>query len=151
MEVNFLNMKSIHLDGVLEIENQSFPTPWSRTAFFHEITGNDFAYYIVALADGQVAGYAGMWVILDEGHITTVAVHPAYRRQKVGSRLLSELINESRKRGCIKMTLEVRPSNANARKMYEKAGFVSYGIRPGYYSDTGEDALIMWNDLYRGS
>ncbi|PKM83447.1 MAG: ribosomal-protein-alanine N-acetyltransferase [Firmicutes bacterium HGW-Firmicutes-14] len=144
-------MKSIHLDGVLEIENQSFPTPWSRTAFFHEITGNDFAYYIVALADGQVAGYAGMWVILDEGHITTVAVHPAYRRQKVGSRLLSELINESRKRGCIKMTLEVRPSNANARKMYEKAGFVSYGIRPGYYSDTGEDALIMWNDLYRGS
>jgi len=147
MEVSFVAMKNSHLDGVMEIENQSFPTPWSKTAFSHEIAGNDFAYYIVALIGNKVVAYAGMWIILDEGHITTLAVHPEYRRQGIGTRLLQELITEAERRGCAKMTLEVRPSNDRALKLYGKTGFVSYGLRPGYYSDTGEDAVIMWKQL----
>lgn len=144
MEMNFIAMKREHLKGVLEIENTSFPTPWSEMAFAHEITGNDFAYYIVAISGEKVAGYAGMWIILDEGHVTTLAVHPANRRQSIGQRLLAELIAEALRRGCTKMTLEVRPSNLSALDLYEKMGFISYGVRPGYYTDTHEDAIIMW-------
>ncbi len=147
MEISLVAMKNSHLDGVMEIENQSFPTPWSKTAFYHEIAANDFAYYIVAMAGNKVAGYAGMWVILDEGHITTLAVHPDFRGQGIGTRLLNELIAEAGRRRCEKMTLEVRPSNDQALKLYEKNGFVSYGVRPGYYSDTGEDAVIMWKQV----
>jgi len=135
-----------HLDGVLAIENNSFPTPWSRSAFVHELVHNDFAYYIVAVDGEKVAGYAGMWRILDEGHITTLAVHPDYRRQKIGAGLLNALIMEGARRGCARMTLEVRPSNHAALELYGKTGFVSHGRRPGYYSDTKEDAIIMWKD-----
>lgn len=144
MEINFVPMRREHLKGVLEIENSSFPTPWSEQAFAHEITGNDFAHYIVALADKKIAGYAGMWIILDEGHVTTIAVHPLQRRKAVGRRLLNELVAEAKRRGCTKMTLEVRPSNEAAIDLYQRTGFVSYGVRPGYYTDTGEDAIIMW-------
>ena len=147
MEIRIAGMQQSHLDDVIEIEILSFPTPWSRTAFFHEISSNDFAVYLVALVDGKVAGYAGMWIILDEAHVTTLGVHPSLRRQKIGVGLLRELISESRRRECMKMTLEVRPSNLSARDLYAKAGFISHGIRPGYYSDTKEDAVIMWKDL----
>ena len=148
MEIRFMAMKTVHLDGVTEIENQSFPTPWSRTAFYHEIAGNDFAYYIVAMYGTKVAGYAGMWIILDEGHVTTIAVHHHYRGKGLGSRLVNQLINNAIIRSCKKMTLEVRPTNQPALELYQKTGFVSHGIRPGYYADTGEDAIIMWKDLY---
>lgn len=149
MSILFTAMKKPYIDSVVEIENQSFPTPWTKSAFFHEIAANDFAHYIVALEGDKVAGYGGMWVILDEAHITTLAVNPAYRRQKIGSRLLYELIAEAGRRGCLRMTLEVRPSNLPALDLYRKTGFVSYGVRPGYYSDTGEDAVIMWKELER--
>ncbi len=148
MNIHFIPMEKSHLDGVLEIENQSFPTPWSRNSFAHEISGNDFAYYVVAMDGSRVAGYAGMWVILDEGHITTIAVHPSRRRCRIGESILNNLINEAKKRGCVRMTLEVRPSNFGAIELYEKIGFASFGVRPGYYSDTGEDAVIMWKELY---
>ena len=149
--IEFRRMSKLNLDEVVEIENISFPTPWSKTAFSHEIANNDFAHYLVALDGEKVAGYAGMWVILDEGHVTTLAVHPSYRRQQIGGTLLNKLIIEALARGCEKMTLEVRPSNTVALKLYEKTGFISYGVRPGYYSDTGEDALIMWRNLCQGS
>jgi len=147
MDINFIPMKSEHLNGVTEIENQSFPTPWSKMAFYHEVVSNDFAFYVVALKGDRVAGYAGMWVILDEGHITTLAVHPFYRRQGLGAKLMHELIDEAKRRRCTKMTLEVRPSNHSALELYTKTGFISYGVRPRYYADTGEDAVIMWKDL----
>lgn len=147
MDINFIPMKSEHLNGVTEIENQSFPTPWSKMAFYHELVSNDFAFYVVALEGDRVVGYAGMWVILDEGHITTLAVHPFYRRQGLGAKLMHELIDEAKRRGCTKMTLEVRPSNHSALELYTKTGFISYGVRPRYYADTGEDAVIMWKDL----
>lgn len=146
-QVRFKRMTRAYLDEVVAIENTSFPTPWSRMAFSHEIDNNDFAYYIAALEGEKVVGYAGMWIILDEGHVTTLAVHPSHRRKRVGGALLCELFKEALSRGCLKMTLEARPSNFAALKLYEKTGFVSYGVRPGYYSDTGEDAVIMWKNL----
>lgn len=148
MEIRLVPMDKSHVDSVVEIEKTSFPTPWSKMTFLHETSGNDFAYYAVALAGNEVVGYAGMWVILDEGHITTIAVHPARRREKIGQCLLNNLIYEAKRRGCIKMTLEARPSNFGALELYEKNGFVSFGLRPGYYTDTGEDAVIMWKELY---
>ena len=148
MEIRLVPMNKSHVDSVVDIEQNSFPTPWSRMTFLHEASGNDFAYYVVALADNEVVGYAGMWVILDEGHITTIAVRPARRRERIGQRLLTNLIDEAKRRGCIKMTLEARPSNFAALELYEKTGFVSFGLRPGYYTDTGEDAVIMWKELY---
>lgn len=144
----FENMKKMHLEGVLEIERSSFPTPWSREAYAHEIAGNDFACYLVALFDGKVVGYCGMWIILDEAHVTTIAVHPVYRGRGLGNSLLHRMIFEAKRRGCLKMTLEVRPSNHTALKLYAKTGFISHGKRPGYYTDTGEDAIIMWMDLF---
>ena len=146
--ISFENMKKTHLDDVVEIERHSFPTPWSREAYFHEIAGNDFAYYTVALLGQKVVGYCGMWVILDEAHVTTIAAHPNHRNRGLGALLLNQMINEAKRRGCIKMTLEVRPSNDHALRLYNKTGFVSHGLRPGYYADTGEDAIIMWMDLY---
>lgn len=148
MKIRLVPMDKFHVDSVVSIEKNSFPTPWSRLTFLNEVSGNDFAYYVVALANNEVAGYAGMWVILDEGHITTIAVHPDRRREGIGQRLLNNLIEEAKRRGCIKMTLEARPSNFGALELYEKTGFVSFGLRPGYYTDTGEDAVIMWKELY---
>ncbi len=146
MRYKFAPMNPRHLDEVLAIENNSFPTPWSRTAFMHELLHNDFGYYIVALDGKKVAGYAGLWVVLDEGHITTIAVHEDYRRQQLGTGLLAELFREGRCLHCTKMTLEVRPSNHAALELYTKMGFIPYGRRPGYYTDTKEDAIIMWKD-----
>lgn len=146
--ISFENMKQTHLNDVVEIEQHSFPTPWSREAYRHEIAGNDFAYYTVALLGQKVVGYCGMWVILDEAHVTTIAAHPDHRNRGLGALLLNQMINEAKRRGCIKMTLEVRPSNDHALRLYTKSGFVSHGLRPGYYADTGEDAIIMWMDLY---
>ncbi|MDT3701317.1 MAG: ribosomal protein S18-alanine N-acetyltransferase [Thermincola sp.] len=149
LQISFENMEIKHLSAVVDIEHYSFPTPWSREAYFHEIAGNDFAYYTVALLDGKVVGYCGMWIILDEAHITTIAAHPAYRGRGLGAQLLYRLISEAGRRGCSRMTLEVRPSNDHALRLYTKTGFVSHGLRPGYYTDTGEDAIIMWMDLYK--
>lgn len=146
MGYKFAPMNARHLDEVLVIENNSFPTPWSRTAFMHELLQNDFGYYIVALDGKKVVGYAGMWVILDEGHVTTIAVHEGYRQQQLGTGLLAELFREGRRLHCTKMTLEVRPTNHAALELYTKMGFIPYGRRPGYYSDCKEDAIIMWKD-----
>ncbi|MEW6398864.1 MAG: ribosomal protein S18-alanine N-acetyltransferase [Bacillota bacterium] len=137
------------LDGVLAVEELSYRTPWSRRAFLSELTENIHAQYIVARLGQEVVGYAGMWVILDEGHVTNIAVHPDWRRRGLGERLLRELISRARARGATRMTLEVRKSNLAAQRLYTGLGFAPRGIRKGYYSDTGEDAIIMWlEDLW---
>lgn len=137
-------MRLEHIDGILRVEKRSFKTPWSRFAFICELRDNQFAHYLVALDDDRVIGYAGMWLILNEAHITNVAVDPDYRGLKVGETLMRCLINIAREKKAERMTLEVRPSNDVARNLYKKLGFVELGIRKGYYSDTGEDAIIMW-------
>lgn len=146
MEVTFAEMTCEHLDEVLAIEQASFSTPWSRYAFTYELLENEFAHYIVALAGGKVVGYAGMWIILDEAHVTNVAVHPAYRRRRIGKRLMQELMRRAALLGARRMTLEVRTSNRAARRLYAALGFVERGRRRGYYTDTKEDAVIMWKD-----
>jgi len=132
------------LADVHEVERLSFPTPWSTNAFLRELTENIYADYIVAAVRGRVIGYAGMWVVIDEAHVTNIAVHPEFRGRGIGERLLCELFVRAKARGARRMTLEVRPSNEVARHLYEKHGFVARGLRKGYYSDTGEDAIIMW-------
>lgn len=132
------------LDEVLSIETLSYPTPWSRRAFESELTGNAYAKYFVARKGRSVVGYIGMWVILEEAHITNVAVHPEHRRQGIGEKLMTYCFDQARKMGATRMTLEVRVSNITAQNLYRKLGFEAKGIRKGYYSDTNEDAIIMW-------
>lgn len=143
--IKFKPMQLEHLDQVIAIESTSFPTPWSKNAFDYELQYNDFAHYIVALLnEHKVVGYAGMWVILDEAHITNIAIHKAYRCRGIGKALMREMIARAVLLGAERMTLEVRPSNLPARVLYTSLGFVENGIRKKYYSDTQEDAIIMW-------
>ncbi len=145
-EVVIDEMRLEDLDEVVEIERLSYRTPWSRRAFLSELRDNAYADYIVARQGGRVVGYAGMWLLCDEAHITNIAVHPAYRGRKIGDLLLTHLERRAAQRGMKSMTLEVRPSNPVAQALYSKHGFVPRGIRRGYYSDTREDAIIMWKD-----
>ena len=144
-EVTMRRMNEIDVDGVLAVEEQSFTTPWSRAGFVAEMK-NELSYYLVMIKNGKIIGYAGMWVIVDEAHVTNVAILPEYRGQKLGEKLMAELIKHAKNRGAISMTLEVRTTNATAQGLYEKFGFSSRGIRRNYYTDTQEDALIMWCD-----
>ena len=128
---------------VHSIERRSFPTPWPENAFYEELTRNRMARYVVARVDDEIAGYAGLWIIVDEGHITTFGVDPGWRRRGVGPRMLLHVADLSRELGATRMTLEVRVSNTAAQALYGKFGFVETGRRTGYYSDDGEDALVM--------
>jgi [ribosomal protein S18]-alanine N-acetyltransferase len=131
------------LPRVQAIEEASFTTPWPPHAYRSEIETNRLAQYIVARVGGEVVAYAGMWMMVDEAHITTFAVHPRWRRQRIGERLLLTLFDLARGRRAREATLEVRLSNLPARRLYEKYGFRPVGLRPRYYSDDNEDALIM--------
>ncbi|MFZ5897903.1 MAG: ribosomal protein S18-alanine N-acetyltransferase [Bacillota bacterium] len=144
MRVTFEPMQLRHLDAIEEIEKRSFPTPWPRQTFEFEILYNDLAEYVVAVCEGKVIGYGGAWMVLDEAHVTNIAVHPDYRGIKIGKALMLELMRRAVARGAKCMTLEVRPSNTVARKLYAGLGFVEAGVRKGYYQDNNEDAIIMW-------
>lgn len=140
-------MRLRDVPGVLVVERLSFPTPWSRQAFLSELFENDRAYYIVAKDKDRVIGYAGIWLIAGEGHVTNVAVHPDYRQQGIGRRLLVTLEELIRNRGGDRLTLEVRVSNTWAQHLYQSLGYVAAGLRKGYYRDNNEDAVIMWKEL----
>jgi len=148
-EITIKPMRLEDINGVLEIEQMSFPTPWPRDAYYHELRENRLACYLVAQETHRVVGYAGMWVILDEAHVTTIAVDPVHRRRRIGERLLVALIDEAMKRGARWVTLEVRKSNYGAQTLYRKYGFKDIGIRKGYYSDNREDAIVMWTGNLR--
>lgn len=135
------------LDQVMGVEHRSFTAPWSRQAFLRELVDNQFARYIVADYHGRVVGYAGVWLIMDEGHVTNIAVDPDFRGRQLGEALLRTLISVCLSQGIRRMTLEVRVTNTVAQGLYEKLGFVRSGVRKGYYTDNREDALIMWADL----
>ncbi len=145
--VTIRDMIEADVDEVLEIESKSFSTPWTKDAFIKEITNNRLAKYIVAVKEGEIVGYGGMWLIIDEGHITNIAVYPANRGQGIGHHLVKKLINICKERDMRAVTLEVRESNYVAQSLYRKHGFEEEGIRPGYYSDTKEDAIIMWKHI----
>ncbi len=132
--------------GVHAVELESFATPWTLDAFEAEMTQNPNAYYVVADQDG-IVGFAGLWHIADEGHITNIAVKKSHRGQGHGEDLLTALIAVGRALDLRAMTLEVRVSNTPARTLYEKLGFHYVGIRKRYYQDNNEDAAIYWLEL----
>ena len=139
-------MKVDDIDGVFEVEKNCFEDYWSKDSFKKELS-NNLAKYLVAKVDGKVAGYVGIWFVVDEGHITNVAVHENYRGKKIGDKLIKELVQVCKDNKIVSMTLEVRASNIVAQNLYRKYGFKMAGIRKEYYSNNKEDAIIMWNDI----
>ncbi|SDZ50313.1 ribosomal-protein-alanine N-acetyltransferase [Evansella caseinilytica] len=143
-EIQIRLMELDDLDQVMEVEKDAFTSPWSRAAFVNEITTNQFAYYFVAIMGNRIIGYIGVWIIIDEAHITNIAIHSEYRRRGIGEKLLDGAMELAKMLGSKKMTLEVRVSNENAMRLYRKKGFQNGGIRKRYYTDNQEDAQIMW-------
>ncbi|WP_244093973.1 ribosomal protein S18-alanine N-acetyltransferase [Jeotgalibacillus sp. R-1-5s-1] len=140
-------MTTADIDAVLKVEEASFSSPWSREAFENEMTINQFAKYLLLEVDGEVAGYCGVWLIMDEAHITNVAVVPELRGQKLGEKMMRQIMDILKESGATLLTLEVRVSNEIAQSLYRKLGFSNGGIRRNYYSDNGEDAQVMWVNL----
>jgi len=131
------------LPRVLAIERTSFTSPWTEANFRHEIEDNPLAWNLVARADGRIVAFACAYVVADELMINDLAVDGSLRREGLGRALLRHLLEGARVRGCRRATLEVRPSNAPARALYDAFGFALVGRRAGYYADTGEDALLL--------
>lgn len=134
------------VEEIARLEKICFSDPWSLESVYHDVVENKLAFYAAAEAEGMVIGYAGLWKILDEGHITNVAVSPRYRRMHVATMLMDFILEATGEAGIKKHTLEVRAGNKGAIALYQKHGFKVCGIRKGYYSDNGEDALIMWRE-----
>jgi len=145
--LKIVNASEEHIDDIVVVEKLSFKIPWSRQSITDEFMHNKSAVYFCALADGKAIGYAGMWLICDEGHITNIAVHPEFRRCGVGSALMEALLEEAKKRNLTALTLEVRKSNHAAQSVYRKYGFEEGGLRKAYYADNNEDAIIMWKRM----
>ncbi|MDR1209737.1 MAG: ribosomal protein S18-alanine N-acetyltransferase [Clostridiales bacterium] len=144
--LKIIPMRRDHVDAVYAIELGSFSIPWTKGEFYREL-GSEHAVYLAASLGGEIVGYAGMWHIVNEGHITNVAVREDCRGQGVGGALVAGLLREAAKLGMIGVTLEVRAGNARAQALYSKFGFRPEGIRKNYYSDVREDAIIMWKYL----
>jgi [ribosomal protein S18]-alanine N-acetyltransferase len=145
--ITFRNMTVDDLDEVMEVELKSFTVPWSKEAFFNELTKNQFAHYLIVEVDQKVVGYCGVWIIIDEAHITNIALLPEYRGMKLGEALMARIMELSREIGALRMTLEVRVSNEKAQNLYRKFGFEEGAIRKQYYTDNMEDAIVMWVNL----
>lgn len=142
-------MRRRHLRGVLRIEQQVYPRPWSMGLFLSELGYGDSRVYLTARVGHTVVGYAGLMVVADDGHVTTVAVDPRWHRNRLATRLLLELARGAVERGARNLTLEVRAGNAGAQALYREFGFVPAGVRKGYYVETDEDAIVMWaNDVH---
>ena len=139
-------MKENDIDGVFEVEKNCFEDYWSKDSFKKELS-NNLAKYLVAKIDNKVVGYVGIWFVVDEGHITNVAVHSDYRGKKIGDKLVKEMVELCKENNIVAMTLEVRASNTVAQNLYRKYGFKMGGLRKEYYSDNKEDAIIMWIQL----
>lgn len=144
MKLLFRAMTPDDAKAVAELELKIFAMPWSREDFFREMR-NELAAYVVGELDGRIVAYAGAWVSFNQAEVMHVAVSEELRGQGIGTLLFGELIKAVKARGATSITLEVRPSNTAAIKLYESFGLKSVGRRKGYYLDNGEDALIMWN------
>jgi ribosomal-protein-alanine N-acetyltransferase len=132
-----------HLPAVLAIERRVFTTPWAPSLFRAELDGHSFGRGRTALRDGVVVGYIFFWIVFEELRILNVAVAPEFQGQGIGTALMRTALEEGRQAGCHEAWLEVRPSNDAALRVYARLGFVEHGRRPGYYQDTGEDALLL--------
>ncbi|MDO4549551.1 MAG: ribosomal protein S18-alanine N-acetyltransferase, partial [Clostridia bacterium] len=141
MVINLMTIDDV--DAVAQIERETFAKPWTREDFEREMTENKCARYMVARVNGEVAAYAGTWLVMDEGHITNVAVRSDMRARGIGEAVVRAMIQMAADSGVRYMTLEVRRSNVAAISLYEKLGFIRVGTRKRYYEDNREDALIM--------
>lgn len=148
LKVRLDPMRAADLDAVQRIERASFASPWPAYAYRQELETNRLAHYLVARIGDEVVGFAGMWLMVDQAHITTFAVDPEWRRQGVGMRMVLALLRMAETLGARQATLEVRLSNLAARRLYERFGFRPVGVRPRYYTDNGEDALIMTTEPF---
>jgi ribosomal-protein-alanine N-acetyltransferase len=135
------------IDAIADLERQIFSLPWSRDAFRHELEENIVARYLVLEDAGRVVAYGGVWLVIDEAHVTNIAVHPDFRRRGYGERIVRALMRLSSDTCMGMITLEVRRSNAAAQALYHKVGFLDVGYRKRYYDDNREDALIMYAPL----
>ena len=145
--IQILKMTTEHIKDVHKIEEDCFSIPWSEKSFYDEITKNKMAIYIVAKEDEKIIGYGGMWHVINEGHITNVAVKKEYRGKGIGNQIINALIDIDKEKEMIGITLEVRTSNDVAQNLYKKNGFIIEGIRKEYYDDNKEDAILMWKHL----
>ena len=132
------------IEQIMQIEELSFSLPWSKKAYTNELGHNKLAYYYGLFDEDNLVAYGGFWLIIDEGHIANVAVHPDYRHQGVGEVLMRYIMVCCQAQGAKRMTLDVRKYNYPAINLYLKLGFETSGIRPNYYDDPKEDAVIMW-------
>jgi ribosomal-protein-alanine N-acetyltransferase len=141
------DMQEADLPEVLQLERDSFPTPWPLESFRHELHNNPYARnYVIRAEDASLAGYASIWLLEGELYINNLNVAPAYRGRRLGHRILRHLLETGRHGGCHSAVLEVRPSNEAALRLYRAQQFRTLGRRPRYYSD-GEDALILGRRL----
>ena len=148
-EVVIGRMRRRHLKGILAIERQVYPRPWSPSLFLAEMSEQSNRTYLVARLGRDVVGYAGMICYGDEAHVTNIAVDPQMHRHKIGTRVLHELMVQSIELGARAVSLEVRVTNWGAQRLYGRYGFHPVGIRRNYYQELNEDALIMWTDDVR--
>jgi ribosomal-protein-alanine N-acetyltransferase len=148
-DIEITRMRRRHLRGIMAIERQVYPRPWSPSLFVSEMTTGRNRAYLVALAGRAVVGYAGLISYGDEAHVTTIAVDPEFQRLKIGTRLLYELVREALELEARAVSLEVRVTNWGAQRLYGRFGFRPVGVRRNYYQETNEDALVMWTDNIR--
>lgn len=147
IEITIKPMEKSEVNEVLKIEKEAYGDHhWSKDSFYGELSNNLAHYYCAYDSQKKLVGYAGCWQIIDEAHITTIAVRPDLQRKKIGEALLNRILQECYKNEIKYITLEVRKSNKAAIKLYEKYGFKSLGLRKGYYQNNNEDALIMWTE-----
>lgn len=137
-------MTEADIHEVGRIEQRSFSTTWPADAFARELRENKLAHYFVGKVDAQTIAYGGIWVILEDSHVTTIAVDPQFRGRRFGEVMLLKLLDEAIERGASWITLEVRETNVVAQSLYRKYGFTVVSTRKGYYSDNAENALVMW-------
>ncbi|KGR87375.1 ribosomal protein S18-alanine N-acetyltransferase [Lysinibacillus odysseyi] len=140
-------MTADDVEAVYAIELATFPTPWTLDSFHYEMRENQYAHYIVAEDETGIIGFCGMWLVIDAAQITNVAVVESARGQGIGEALMKEAIRIAREAKMDVMSLEVRVTNIVAQNLYRKLGFQDGGIRKGYYTDNGEDALVMWVNI----
>lgn len=145
-EIEITRMRRRHLRGIMIIERQVYPRPWSPSLFVSEMTSGRSRAYLVALDGRAVVGYGGLVSYGEEAHVTTIAVDPEHQRRKIGTRLLYELIIQAQAMGAQAVSLEVRVTNWGAQRMYARFGFRPVGVRKNYYQETNEDAVVMWTE-----
>jgi ribosomal-protein-alanine N-acetyltransferase len=144
LTVHIVPMRRRHVRSVVKIEEQVYPRPWSTSLFMSELALRTTRAYFVARVGRELVGYAGLMMTAEDGHVTTIAVDPKWKRHKIATRLMLALAREALNRRARNLTLEVRLSNLGAQHLYRRFGFAPVGVRKNYYQETNEDALVMW-------